>query len=116
MKIDYRCSNVRLMTVPAVGEGHDANGSIGTGGDDECTSVQLSPAAWRQLVGEPGRMRVSTVYVDARTELDHRRLLAAGPFDVDYRLAEQIMRLLAIALRDAARWTNSVVASRASPM
>jgi AraC-like DNA-binding protein len=75
------------------------------GGDDECTSVQLSPAAWRQLVGEPGRMRVSTVYVDARTELAHRRLLAAGPFDVDYRLAEEMMRLLGIALRDAARRT-----------
>jgi hypothetical protein len=27
-------------------------------GGDACTSVQLSPASWRQLVGEPGRMRV----------------------------------------------------------
>jgi len=74
-------------------------------GGDACTSVQLSPAAWRRLVGEPGRMGVSTVYVDARTELAHRRLLAAGRSDVDYRLAEEMMRLLAVALRDAARRT-----------
>jgi AraC-like DNA-binding protein len=74
-------------------------------GGDACTSVQLSPAAWRQLVGEPGPIRLSTVYVDARTELAHRRLLGAGRSDVDYRLAEEMMRLLAVALRDAARWT-----------
>jgi AraC-like DNA-binding protein len=71
-------------------------------GGDACTSVQLSAPAWRRLVGEPCRMQVSTVYVDARTELAHRRLLAAAPFDVDYRLAEKMIRLLAVALRDAA--------------
>jgi AraC-like DNA-binding protein len=74
-------------------------------GGDACTSVQLNPVAWCQLVGDPGRIRGSTVYVDARTELAHRRLLAAGRSDVDYRLAEEMMRLLAIALRDAARRT-----------
>lgn len=74
-------------------------------GGDACTSVQLSPSAWRHLVGEPGRTRVSTVYVDARTEFAHRRLLAAGRSDVDYRLAEEMLRLLAVALRDAARRT-----------
>src|SRR3954469_20603681 len=30
-------------------------------GGDKCTSVQLSAPAWRRLVGEPGRVRVSTV-------------------------------------------------------
>ena len=69
------------------------------------TSVQLSPASWRQLVGEPGRMRVSAVYVDARTELAHRRLLAAGQSDIDYRLAEELLRLLSAALRAAAQRT-----------
>jgi len=73
-------------------------------GGDACTSVQLSPASWRQLIGEAGP-RVSTVYVDARTELAHRRLLAADRFDVDYRLAEELVRLLAAALRNAARRT-----------
>jgi len=74
-------------------------------GGDVCTSVQLSAASWRQLVGEVGQLRVSTVYVDARTELAHRRLLAAGRSDVDYRQAEELVRLLAAALRDAARRT-----------
>jgi AraC-like DNA-binding protein len=72
-------------------------------GGDACTSVHLSPASWRRLVGEPGQMRVSAVYVDARIELAHRRLLAAGRSDVDYRLAEELVRLLVAALRDAAR-------------
>jgi len=61
--------------------------------------------AWRRLVGEPGRMGVSTIYVDARTELAHRRLLTAGRSDVDYRLAEELVRLLAVVLRDPARRT-----------
>ena len=74
-------------------------------GGDACTSVQLSAVAWRRLVGEPGRMGVSTIYVDARTELAHRRLLTAGRSDVDYRLAEELVRLLAVVLRDPARRT-----------
>jgi AraC-like DNA-binding protein len=74
-------------------------------GGDACTSVQLSPASWRQLVGESGRMRVSTVYVDARTEFAHRRLLAAGQSDIDYRLVEELLRLLSAAFRAAAQRT-----------
>jgi AraC-like DNA-binding protein len=67
-------------------------------GGDLCTSVQLSTESWWQLVGEPGRLRRSTVYVDARLELAHRRLLAAGG-DIDYQLAEQLLTLAATALR-----------------
>jgi len=67
-------------------------------GGDVCTSVQFSSPAWAQLVGEPHRVRSSTFYVDARSELAHRRILAAGPADVDYRLAEELLRLLAAAL------------------
>jgi AraC-like DNA-binding protein len=66
-------------------------------GGDVCTSVQLSDASWLRLVGEPDRLRRSTVYVDARLELAHRRLLAAGG-DVDYRLAEHLLTLAAAAL------------------
>ncbi|HYB37669.1 MAG TPA: hypothetical protein VEF72_19300 [Mycobacterium sp.] len=47
-------------------------------GGDLCTSVRLGAASWWQPVGEPGRMRRSTVYVDARLELAHQRLLSAG--------------------------------------
>ncbi|OBK43755.1 AraC family transcriptional regulator [Mycobacterium sp. 1081908.1] len=66
-------------------------------GGDACTSVRLSAASWRRLVGEPGRLRRSTFYVDARLELAHRRLLAAA--DVDYQLAEDLVALTATALR-----------------
>ena len=66
-------------------------------GGDTCTSAQLNTASWRRLTGEPAPMPMSTVYVDARTELAHRRLLAAGRADVDYRLAEELVRLLAAA-------------------
>ncbi|WP_116375795.1 AraC family transcriptional regulator [Mycobacterium sp. MFM001] len=65
-------------------------------GGDVCTSVQLSPASWRQLVGEPRR---ATVYVDAKMELAHRRLLASRRSDVDYQLAEELLALIAAALR-----------------
>jgi AraC-like DNA-binding protein len=68
-------------------------------GGDVCTSVQLSSASWCQLVGEPGRLRRSTVYVDARLELAHRRLLASQRSDIDYQLAEELLALTAAALR-----------------
>ncbi len=71
-------------------------------GGDLCTSVQLSEASWAQLVGEPGLLRGSAIYVDARVELAHRRLLAAGQGDIDYRLAEALLNLVAEALSGAA--------------
>jgi AraC-like DNA-binding protein len=43
---------------------------------------------------------VSTIYVDARIELAHRRVLAAGSSDFDYLLAEELLRLLSCALGD----------------
>ncbi|MGH3967458.1 MAG: helix-turn-helix transcriptional regulator [Mycobacterium sp.] len=70
-------------------------------GGDVCTSVQLSAATWRELVGEPRALRRWMVYVDARLELAHRRLLAAAPADVDYHLAEELLRVIAAALRGA---------------
>lgn len=70
-------------------------------GGDTCTSVQLSATNWEQLAGEPGRVRRAAVYVDAGLELAHRRLLRAGPIDGDYRLAEDLVRLLASVLRAA---------------
>ncbi|WP_375489524.1 helix-turn-helix domain-containing protein [uncultured Mycobacterium sp.] len=82
-------------------------------GGDRCTSVQLSDASWWQLVGEPGRVH-STVYVDARTELAHRRLLSAAQSDIDYLLAEQLLDLVAGALHRAAR-RRTPVADRPVP-
>jgi AraC-like DNA-binding protein len=85
-------------TVGYVGGPGDSERFAHPHGGDVCTSVQLAAASWWQLVGDPGRPQRSTFYVDARLELAHRGLLAAGA-DIDYRLAEQLLTLAATALR-----------------
>lgn len=61
-------------------------------GGDLCTSVTVSPHLWE------GPWRGATVYVDARVDLAHRRLLAAARGgDVDYALTEELLRLVASA-------------------
>ncbi len=71
-------------------------------GGDVCTSVQLSTESWWQLAGEPQQTRPAPVYVDARLELAHRRLLGNGRSDPDYQVAEQLVQLVGAALRSAA--------------
>lgn len=56
-------------------------------GGDECTSVRLSAALGERLAARP------TVYLDARADLAHRRLLAAAD-DADFRLVEALLPLL----------------------
>ena len=64
-------------------------------GGDVCTLVGLTPELWRALAGDAARLSMSTVYVDARLDLTHRRLLAATlARDVDFDVAEQLLRLL----------------------
>lgn len=61
-------------------------------GGDICTSVTIAPEFWEGPVG------AGAVYVDARVELAHRRLLgAAAGGDIDYALTEELLRLLAAA-------------------
>ncbi|MEV0670226.1 AraC family transcriptional regulator [Mycobacterium sp. NPDC050441] len=72
-------------------------------GGDRCTSVQLSAPNWWQLAGEPRRTGPAAVYVDARLELTHRRLLATHHHDPDYQLAESLVQLVGTALRAAAQ-------------
>ncbi|MEU9048100.1 MULTISPECIES: helix-turn-helix transcriptional regulator [unclassified Kitasatospora] len=61
-------------------------------GGDVCTSVSFSPS----VLGRP--LPATTVYVDARVDLAHRRLLgAAGTGDLDYALTEELLRLVAAA-------------------
>ncbi|MFD8499730.1 helix-turn-helix domain-containing protein [Amycolatopsis sp. NPDC059657] len=64
-------------------------------GGDVCTSLEFTPELWRSIAGERSISRA--IYVDARVELTHRRLLRATA-DVDYALAEQLVRLLVLAL------------------
>jgi len=49
-------------------------------GGDDCTAVTLGPELWHELAGEARPAR-SAVYVDARLELAHRRLLTAARDD-----------------------------------
>jgi AraC-like DNA-binding protein len=61
-------------------------------GGDACTSVTFRPPLWARLAAG------TTVYVDARVDLAHRRLLAAaGGGDIDYALTEELLHLLAVA-------------------
>jgi AraC-like DNA-binding protein len=61
-------------------------------GGDVCTSVAFSPDLWEQPVA------TGAVYVDARAEFAHRRLLAATrKGDVDYEVVEEVLRLIATA-------------------
>ncbi|HJP79912.1 MAG TPA: helix-turn-helix domain-containing protein [Pseudonocardiaceae bacterium] len=65
-------------------------------GGDMCTLVTLGNSWW-DWVGEP---RQSTVYVDARVDLAHRRVLAAArDGDVDFGVAEGLVGLVAAAAR-----------------
>lgn len=89
------------VTVGYLGEPGEIEQFAHPDGGDACTSVQLKAESWWQLAGEP--QRPGAVYVDARLELAHRRLLATCRDDPDYQLAEDLVRLVATALRAAVR-------------
>ena len=61
-------------------------------GGDLCTSIGFSPVLW-------GRLPIGTaLYVDARIELAHRRLLlATSTGDADYATVEELLKLVALA-------------------
>jgi AraC-like DNA-binding protein len=64
-------------------------------GGDVCTLISLSPPLWRSLAGESARPARSTVYVDPRLDLTHRRFLsAAAAGDIDFALSEELLGLL----------------------
>ena len=68
-------------------------------GGDICTSISLGPDLWRAVAGDTG-LRRSTVYVDARLDLAHRRLLAAAragedPSDLVLELLDRVVRQVA---------------------
>ncbi|MFG1946885.1 helix-turn-helix domain-containing protein [Nonomuraea sp. NPDC048826] len=67
-------------------------------GGDVCTSLHLSPGLWHTLAGD-ARLTRSTLYVDARLDLAHRRLLSADPAD---DLAEALLPLISAALSQLA--------------
>jgi AraC-like DNA-binding protein len=65
-------------------------------GGDRCTSISLTPALWRTLAGDAPRPAGSSLYVDGRLDLAHRRLLAATRAgDTAYAVADGLVRLVA---------------------
>ena len=85
-------------------------------GGDQCTSITVGPRLWRSMAGDPGRVRVSTpgVYVDARVDLAHRRVLAAARAgDLDHALPEQLLGLLAETVRQTASGPTPMAAHAA---
>jgi AraC-like DNA-binding protein len=80
-------------TVAYLGAPGEAETFAHPAGGDVCTSVSMSPTLGDRLAG-PAR---PVVYVDARVDLAHRRLLAALD-DVDFGMVEALLALLAFEL------------------
>jgi AraC-like DNA-binding protein len=73
-------------------------------GGDVCTWLGVAPGLWRSLAGGWTGAARSTLYVDATVDLAHRRLLlAARSGEPDFGVAEELVTLLASALRQAPR-------------
>ncbi|MFF4615647.1 helix-turn-helix domain-containing protein [Nonomuraea jabiensis] len=71
-------------------------------GGDVCTSVSLTPELWHTLAGERPPAR-PTLYVDARLDLAHRRVLAATRGgDTAFELAESLLSLIGATLAQLA--------------
>lgn len=71
-------------------------------GGDRCTAISLAPPLWRTLAGDTPRLSGSALYVDARLDLTHRRLLATTrTTDPDYATAELMTVLVARVVRQA---------------
>ncbi|MET9631698.1 AraC family transcriptional regulator [Lentzea sp. NPDC006480] len=47
-------------------------------GGDVCTSISLTASLWRSVSGDAPQLHGSSLYVDGRLDLAHRRLLAAA--------------------------------------
>jgi AraC-like DNA-binding protein len=78
-------------------------------GGDVCTSISLKPALWRVLAGDATAVARPTVYVDARLDLAHRRILAAAATgDIDYALMQELLGLLSAALGQVAAGRTEV--------
>jgi AraC-like DNA-binding protein len=68
-------------------------------GGDRCTALSIAPRLWHRLAGERPRLVRSGVYVDARLDLAHRRVLAAAHGgDISFALVEELLSLVARAL------------------
>lgn len=68
-------------------------------GDDTCTSIHIGRSLWESLAVGATASRRRALYIDARLDLAHRRLLAcAADGDLDYAVAERLLHLTAEAV------------------
>ncbi len=76
-------------------------------GGDTCTSISLTPVLWHTLAGDFPEVTTSTLYVDARLDFAHRRLLTAiREPDIDYAGAERVVDLIAGIIRQVVATTT----------
>lgn len=88
------CSATIDPTLGYLGMPGDEESFAHPAGGDECTCVSISPGLWRLIAGDCARPERTTVYVDARLELAHRRLIAAAASgDTDHALAGALLDL-----------------------
>ncbi|MFE6922948.1 helix-turn-helix transcriptional regulator [Nocardia sp. NPDC057663] len=79
-------------TVGYLGTPSEEEGFAHPAGGDVCTAVTIEPSLLE------GAVSPRAVYVDARIELAHRRMLtAAAGGDIDYAVTEELVRLVALA-------------------
>ncbi|NEW38023.1 helix-turn-helix transcriptional regulator [Nocardia cyriacigeorgica] len=79
-------------TVGYIGAPSEEEGFAHPAGGDVCTAVTIDPGFLE------GALSPQAVYVDARIELAHRRMLtAAAGGDIDYAVTEELVRLVALA-------------------
>lgn len=72
-------------------------------GGDTCTSISLTPDLWRTVAGDAPRLDASSLYVDGRLDLAHRRLLAATRTG---DAAEELVGLVAGVVRQVVATTT----------
>ena len=103
-----RCESTVDQTVAYLGVPGEAEQFAHPAGGDRCTSIGVRPELWRSLAGEHWVLARSDVYVDASVDLLHRRLLRAGrTSDIQFALAEEVVRLVAVAALAASRERSS---------
>jgi AraC-like DNA-binding protein len=87
-------------------------------GGDRCTSLSIAPSLWCTLAGEGARPQRAAVYVDARLELAHRRVLAAARGgDTGFAVVEELLSLVAGVIRQVVQGptpATAVAAARAA--
>jgi AraC-like DNA-binding protein len=68
-------------------------------GGDRCTCLRIAAPFWRRLAGPDARPVTPALYVDARLELAHRRVVAAaGGGDPAFAVVEELLELVATVL------------------